>query len=385
MAAITLTQVDADLARLNQYNLALEGFRRVMEGREVITGPTAIAMRIALEDAEVDQDDDKGVTGKDIASGFKKVAITVKNIIQWLLRTIGKLVEKIGLGMQKLGAKSRKVKETLAAMPEAERSALGKGEPVQPSGTVLQLEFLSIEGTFVANDVEAVNNVIKMGAWINGDYPKMFDSILGGAEQLARKHMKDDTSEAFFKALGGVIKSGVKNPTVPFASESHSNVADAGSTKNTVPLMGDQGLVILDPRDSNVINDNNPVEMLRHWFVFHFGEYNTKQTAPEEVPVADFATITKISDMVNGSIDSNNDAGSDVKSLMDKRISSINKLLDDMGQNSGPGASGEIAMAIGVMLQRMSQCMVDVHGYYARTLNQVLGYLGVSLEMASKK
>jgi hypothetical protein len=381
MTDITLIQVDADLSRLNQYRLALEGFRRVMEGREVVTGPTAMAMRIALEDAEVDQKEDKGVTGKDLVTGFKKVAITVRNIIQWLLRTIGKLVEKIGLGMQKLGEKSKKVKQDLKAMPEVQRSALGKGDlpPVD-----LRPEMLTIEGTFVGNDVEAVNNVIKMGAWINGDFPKMFDQMLGATEQLARKHMKDDTSEAFFKALGSAISSSIKKPTVPFGGESFSNAGSSDMTQNTMPLMGDQGLTIVDGRQSSVINDNNPVEMLRGWFVFTFGEYNTKSTGEVQIPLADFATISKISDMVNASVDANNSGANDVKSLMDKRVGSINKLLDEMGQNDGPGASGEIATAIGVMLQRMCDCMVQVHGWYSRTLNQELGYLGQSIAHVGK-
>jgi hypothetical protein len=385
MADITLTQVDADLARLNQYNLALEGFRRVMEGREVITGPTAVAMRIALEDATVDQDDDKGVTGKDIATGFKKVMITVKNIIQWLLRTIGKLVEKLGLGMQKLGAKGKKVKQALAEMPEEARAAVGKGEAAELPKEVLQPEMLAIDGQFVGNDVEAVNNVIKMGAWINNDFPKMFDKLMGETERLARAHMKDDTSEAFFKGLAGVIKSGASKPPVPFSSENFApSVMVDGEHTNTMPLMGDQGLVLLNPNGGNVLNENNPVEMLRGWFVIHFGEFNTKQTGVEDIPVADFNTITKLSDMVNGSIDAHIDAAGDVSSLINKRIGSINSLLDEMSKGGGPGAQGEIAMALGVMLQRLTECLTAVQSWYGRTLNQELGYLGLSIEHATK-
>ncbi|MNC01588.1 hypothetical protein D3C75_489410 [compost metagenome] len=362
MADITLTQVDADLARLNQYQLALEGFRRVMEGREVVTGPTAIAMRIALEDANVDQDEDKGVTGKDIATGFKKVAVTVRNIVQWLLRTIGKLVEKLGLGMQKLGARSRKVKEALAAMPEVERSALGSGESTTLSPEVLQPEMLAIEGKFVGNDAESLNNVIKIGAWINKDFPKMFDKVMGETEQLARKHMKDDTSEAFFKALSGIIKSGISKPPVPFSSDNLApSVMVEGESTNTVPFMGDHGLVLLNPNGGGVLNDNNPIEMLRGWF-----------------------TITKLSNMINSSIEANTDGANEVRSLMDKRIDTVNSLLDEMAKGGGPGAHGEIAMCIGVMLQRLTECLTATHGWYGRTLGQELGYLTQCLEQGKQ-
>lgn len=385
MTDITLTQVDADLARLNQYQLALEGFRRVMEGREVVTGPTAIAMRIALEDANVDQDEDKGVTGKDIATGFKKVVVTVRNIIQWLLRTIGKLVEKLGLGMQKLGAKSRKVKETLAAMPEAERSSLGSGESATLSPEVLQPEMLAIEGKFVGNDAESLNNVIKIGAWINKDFPKMFDKVMGETEQLARKHMKDDTSEAFFKALGGVIKSSISKPPVPFSSDNLApSVMVEGESTNTVPFMGDHGLVLLNPNGGGVLNDNNPIEMLRGWFIVHFGEFNTKQTGVDEIPVSDFATITKLSNMINSSIEANTDGANEVRSLMEKRVDTVNSLLDEMAKGGGPGAHGEIAMCIGVMLQRLTECLTATHGWYGRTLGQELGYLTQCLEQGKQ-
>jgi hypothetical protein len=384
MTDITLIQVNADLARLNQYNLALEGFRRVMEGREVVTGPTAMAMRIALEDAEVDLKDDKGVTGKDLVTGFKKVMVTVRNIIQWLLRTIGKLVEKLGLGMQKLGEKGRKVKQAIAALPEEQRSALGNGDTTELPQEALQPEMLTIESEFVGNDVEAVNNVIKMGAWINGDFPKMFDSILTSAEQLARKHMKDETSEAYFKALGAAIASGIKKPTVPFSPESYSNVGSPDQTNNTVPLMGNQGLTIPDAREASMLDHNNPVEMLRSWFVFTFGEYNTKSTGNVTIPVADFATVTKISDMINKSIDENNGGANDVKAMMDRRVNAVNALMDEMAKDGGPGAQGEIALSIGIMLQRLCECMTQVHGWYSRTLNQELGYLGQCLAAVDK-
>jgi hypothetical protein len=385
MADITLTQVDADLARLNQYNLALEGFQRVMEGREIVTGPLAVAMRIALEDAEVDQDDDKGVTGKDIATGFKKVAITVKNIIQWLLRTIGKLVEKLGLGMQRLGEKGRKVKQALAEMPEAARASLGKGDASEIPQDVLQPEMLAIAGEFVGNDIEAINNVIKMGTYINGDFPKMFDQIMGTTEQLARKHMNDDTSEEFFKALAATLSTGLKRPTVPFSGDHFAAaVANEEDTINTVPLMGDQGFVMPDPKGSGTLNENNPIEQLRGYFVWHFGDYNTKSTGSVDIPVVDFATISKITDLIDKSINDNIDSSSELKSLMDKRVSATNALLDEMAKGDGPGARGEIAMCVGVMLQRFADCLTNIHGWYARTLTQELGYLNTCIDVASK-
>lgn len=382
MTTITFTQVNADLARLNQYNLALEGFRCLMEGRDVVTGPTAVAMRIALEDRDRDDDDksDRGVTGRDIASGFKKVVITVRNIIQWLLRKIGSLVEKLGLGMQKLGNKTSKAQRRAAKKAEAERAEMGKGENAELPKEAIQPDQLSIAGAFVGNDVEAVNNVIKLGTWINNDFPKMFDSLMNGVEHLATTHMKDESSAEFFKGLGELIKNNPPRIGIPYSGQSFaSDGAGDKETNNTVPLMGDKGLLVLDPQGNRVLEEDDPVAKLRGWFHFSLADYNTKKPNEGPVPVADFATVEKLISMVNKSVEANSGVAGEVRSTIHGRVKKINALLDTLSEGQDTGVPGQIATAVGVILQRLAECLVSVHSYYARTLNQEVDYLQACL------
>lgn len=356
-----------------------------MEGREVITGPTAVAMSIAMEDADPSEAEDKGVTGKDIAAGLKKVGITIKNIVQWLLRTIGQLVEKLGLAMQRLGEKGKKVKAALDSLPEEAKAKMGGEVKELPAETQLDLGALSIDGQFVGTDPEQLNNVIKMGDYINKTYPKMFNDILGKVEQLAKQHAEDETSENFFKALAGVLSSSTQMPGVPLDKENYApSVAAGDQTVNTVPLMGDRGLVIYNPKKAGDINDNAPVDALRGYMVLAFPEYTTKQGAPDSVEVAKYETVVKLTDMVNKSIDDNNNSTSEAGQLIRSRTESINKLVDELTAKDTKGARVEIIEAIGIMLQRYATLVTEVHKWYGRTLNQELGYLGLSAESANK-
>lgn len=385
MTEITFHQVEQDLITLYQRKFALEGFDKLMEGREVITGPTAVAMAIALEDANPEEAEDKGVTGKDIASGLKKIAITIRNIIQWLLRHIGALVEKLGLSMQRLGERGKKVKAAVAQLPEAAKAAMGKGDTTLPPETKLDLSALTVDGTFVGSDAEQLNNVIKMGDWINDTYPKMFDSIMTKVEELAKQHMSDDTSEGFFSGLAQVLNASTVLPPVPRSSENFApSVAAGDQTINTVPMMGDRGLVMYNPKKASDINDNAPVDALRGYLTLELPEYTTKQQAPEGVPPADYETVVKLTDMVNKSIDKNNNGASDVKALMKRRIDSVNKIVAEMEAKGDKGPHTEIVAAVGLMLQRYGKLLTDVHEWYGRTLNQELGYLGLSIDVASQ-
>lgn len=401
MADITLIQVDADLARLNQYNLALEGFQRLMEGREVITGPTAMAMRIALEDAEVDQerDNDKGVSGKDLASGFKKVMITIRNVIQWLLREIGKLIEKLGLGMQKLGNKKSKAQKKRAAMSEQARNNMGKSEELVPPGANKEESseetsaepsapaekvnpvLLSINGTFVGNDVEAVNNVVKMGAWINEDFPKMFDSLMNDVVTIARKNMRTNSAVHFYEELGKSIQRNFIKPKVMFSGQSHTSGHDDAETINTVPLLGDFGLTMVDPAGADALKGTNPVELLRKWFVMDFGEYNTKKDGDVTIPSSDFQTMSKLLDMVDKSIASAESSAKAGAAVMNKRVDDVNKFLNEMGEaDIDSSVPGEIASGIAVIMQRMVKCLTDTQAWYGRTLFQELTYLSACMD-----
>lgn len=405
MADITFIQVDADLARLNQYNLALEGFQRLMEGREVVTGPTAMAMRIALEDADADEkrDSDKGVSGKDLVSGFKKVMITVRNVIQWLLREIGRLVEKLGLGMQKLGNKKSKAQKKRAAMSEQARSNMGKSEELVPPGANQQEEpaaqeaeeaapaaapaekvnpaFLTINGSFVGNDVEAVNNVVKMGTWINEDFPKMFDALLEDAVGLARSNMRNNSATYFYEALGKSIHKHFVKPKVMFSGQSHTSDHNDAETINTVPLLGDHGLTMVDPAGSDALNGTNPVELLRKWFIFDFSEYSTKKDGDVSIPSTDFQTMSKLLDLVDKSIESSASSSKAGAAIMNARADKVNAFLDELGKlEIDSNVPGEIATGLGVIMQRMVKCLVDTQAWYSRTLYQELTYLSACMD-----
>lgn len=368
MTEITLQQVSYDLNTLYQRRLALEGFQGLMEGRDVVTGPTADAMRIALEDADSDEE---GVTGKDLATGVKKVAITVKNIIKWLLRTIGKLVEKLGLGMQKLGAKNTAVKQALKSLSEADRSSVSADKPVEASA--LNPAMLCVDGQFVGNDPEQVNNAVKMGDYIHQTFPKMFDSILGKVEQLAKTHASDETSEAFFKAFASLLQSSLVKPDVQFGSTDVTGDAHDGAIA-TVPLLGNRGFVMMKPEAASELNSDRPIEALRQVFTFSFPEYNVDKNVPDEIPGADIATVTTLSTLVDKSVGGIQTGESDMKSLISGRVQSIERVVEELS-NKGPGASGEILEAIGLVLQRFAAVMTEVESWYMRTMLQELNYL----------
>ncbi|QBJ02747.1 hypothetical protein MZD04_gp221 [Pseudomonas phage Psa21] len=387
MTEITLMQVDADLARLNQYNLALEGFQRVMEGREVITGPTAMAMRIALEDAEVDQSVDQGITGKDLVAGFKKVAITVRNIIQWLLRTIGKLVETIGLAMQKLGDVGRKQKVALKAVPEQVKTELPKAK-VEPSS--FDPSFLSIAGEFAGHDVEQLNNMLKMVQFASNDYPVQFDHVLADLEQLARTAIssKADSTDAFFNGLGQSLQKNIKIPQMKYSNTNHMPhmSSNSVSTVNTVPLLGDQGLTMLDPQDAvAVLSKSNPISALQGYLLIKFGEYDTSVEGEVEVKSPDYPTLVKLNEICIQAAETWNEADKSNLSKISSRVEKIKGLLDDMAKGEQSPALNTIASAMGVVLQRMTDPLMNIQKWVSRTLKAELSYIQQCVDAAEQE
>lgn len=384
MTDITLTQVDADLARLNQYNLALEGFQRVMEGREVITGPTAMAMRIALEDAEVDQSDDKGVTGKDLVAGFKKVAITVRNIIQWLLRTIGKLVEKIGLGMQKLGLLNRKVTEKTKALPETAKATLGKEQPVeQPS---FDPQVLSITGKFVGNDAEQLNNVLKFAEYLTVQYPAQFVKLMNAVIPLAKSHADDEDDRDFFYALGKVIDTEFKVPKIATSLGDYMEGVEVDGKYVTVPMMGDYGLAMFHPNTAYSTFQRagrDGVDMLRDFFVIHFGQ-GKAGGGDVEVTTMSYEQIVKMSDICSKIIETNNDNATKYSGELAEVGKRVNQLIDEFSKSEG-ATRNKIGTAIGVLVQRMAQPLIEGQKWFSRTVGQELVYMDQCLEQVSQE
>ncbi|WDS62223.1 hypothetical protein [Pseudomonas phage D6] len=382
MTDITLAQVGADLARLHQYNVALEGFQRVMQGREVVTGPTAMAMRIALEDAEVDQSESKGVTGKDLVTGIKKVGITLKNIIQWLLRTIGKLIEKIGQGMQRLGEVGRKNDKRIKAL-SSDQTALLKGE-ADPDTFKFNPNQLCIAGEFVGHEMEHAQIASKFVRWLITDYINGFIRVLEGTEKLVAQHMTDESPEAFLKALGALIGSSIHFPGVKGATEDYAPeyATDKEHTLRTVPMLGDFGLVMFDPAAAATVFPQG-VEKIQQYLKIDVVEYNTKKEfTGERLPFPGADQLKQINSLVTETAEYWNSNDKTQSQKLEKAVTNMESIAGKLTQSEST-ATNTIGNVVGMVIQRLGTVLTSGNKWASRALSTELHYLTETIDFAT--
>lgn len=379
MTEITFSQVGYDLARLNQHNVALEGFIRLMEGREVITGPTALSMRIALEDSISEMD---GISGQDLSKGLKKIYVTIRNIIQWLLRTIGKAFEVIGMGMQRLGNAGKRNKERLAALGNDDMARLKDADGLKDHA--FKVETLCIAGEFSGHDLEHVQATANMVRWLIGDYMggvlKVFDNI----STLVTKHTDDKDATEFLKTLGQLIGSSMSYPKVKQANEDLAPdfQIDSKHSINTVPMLGDHGLVMFEIAGAAGVFESG-LDAAQNFLKVDIVPYNTKkELANDVIPLPSPEDLLKLNEITLGAVEFWNTEDGKVGAHLKKTTDTLNGLVATL-EKSKSGAANTMAGAIALVLQHLGGAISHGSKWAGRTLTNELHYISKTIDQAS--
>lgn len=377
MTDITFKQVDHDLGVLHQRTVAMEGFQRWVVGHGVVTGDVARVIRVSLEDN--DSDPNQGVTGKDLVTGLKKVGITIRNIVQWLLRQIGKVIEKIGLGLQKLGEMGRNNERALKALGNDATAALDAGQ-VEVPAEKFNPSMLSIAGEFVGHELEHAKIFTGMVQWYAKTFIENMAIVIDGLEELLEKHKGDSDISAFLDAAAKVISAAHWVPKLPMGGSAKPTEIDLVDKLYTVPMFGDTGFVFFDPAKAAAVFPKG-VEAIRDYFVAEFTEYDSKKELTiESLPAPKYDALVKLNgEMLKGlEFWQNNIDGSTEK--LRRVLKELETAADKIsGGEDVSAAANTMANIGGVAIQRLGKAVEDGSKYLARTINQEMHYISTTI------
>lgn len=381
MTDITFQQVDHDLGVLHQRSVALEGFHRWVVGHGAVAGDIARVIRVSLEDSEGSSE---GVTGKDLVTGLKKVSITIRNIIQWLLRQIGKMVEKIGLGLQKLGNLGRNNEKRLKALGSDESAKLDSGN-VNIAPDDFNPAMLSIAGQFVGHELDHAKSFTTLTRWYAKDFMEQINKVIEDLEGAIAQHMTDESPDEFVKKAAQILSSTIHLPKIQMGGSAAPAEEAGANTIHTVPLFGDTGLVMFDP--SKASEGLAGVEQARDYLVFKFVEYNSKQDSQsEKLPVPKASVLLQLNKEMLDALEfwetNIKTSAARLRSTLEGVESSTNKI--GTGE-SAAGAQAVMGNIMATIIQRMGAGVESGSKYLARTFNQELHYIDAAISAASQE
>lgn len=381
MTDITFKQVDHDLGILHQQTVALEGFQRWVVGNGVVTGDTARVIRVALEDSESDVS--KGVTGKDLVTGIKKVSVTLRNIIQWILRQIGKLIEKIGLGLQKLGNLGRDNEKKLKALSNDSVALLDSGE-AEITAEQFNPSSLCIAGKFVGNELEHAKQFTTVARWYAKDYMEQVGQAITKIEALISQHLSDETPDAFLKAAGAALASTIQLPKIKMGGSAQPADMELTDQVHSMPLFGDVGLVIFDPSKASAVFEQG-IDKIRDYLVMDFVDFNSRQeTEFAQLPAPKLPVLIQLNKEMLEAVEfweqNVNSSANRLKDVFAKVETATGKL----GTEDATAAAATMGNAMGVIMQRLGQGIDEGSKYLARTFNHELHYISTTIDIVSQ-
>uniref|UniRef100_A0AB39CCY5 Internal head protein n=1 Tax=Pseudomonas phage RVTF4 TaxID=3236931 RepID=A0AB39CCY5_9VIRU len=382
MTDITFKQVDHDLGTLHQQTVALEGFHRWVVGHGAVTGDVARVIRVALEDSDPD-DISKGVTGKDLVTGIKKVSVTIRNIVQWLLRQIGKLIEKIGLGIQKLGNLGRDNEKKLKALGNDQAAKLDSGD-VEVDPDAFNPAMLCITGKFVGHELEHAKTFTTVTRWFAKDFMDQMNTVLDNLEGAIAQHLQDESPDEFIKKAAQIISSTVHLPKVQMGGAAGPAEQAGSHTIHTVPLFGDIGMVMFDP--SKASEGLATVESAREYLVFDFVEYNSKQeTEFEKLPAPKSDVLLKLNQEMLDALEFWESNIKTSAARLRKTLEGVESSTSKIGTgDSAATAQATMGNIMATTIQRLGAGMDSGSKYLARTFNQELHYISTTIAATSK-
>lgn len=380
MTEITFNQVDHDLGALRQQTVALEGFKRWVVGHDDVTGPAARVIRIALEDA--DADDSKGVTGKDIATGLKKVAITIRNIIKWLLRKIGGLIEKLGQLMQRVGQKAQKVETQAKAMGNEQVQKMESGEAPPKPGS-FNAQRLAVAGKFVGNDLEQVKHSIEFSVWLIDSFLPGVVKVMEAIPNLASKHMTASSEEVFMRDIGQVILNNIKVPRAKLTKEDYAKDIDGDKSKllMTQPLLGDVGFVMVGPE--SIPDVFGSLDALRADLHYAITPYSTEAEIDQDAEVTiKMTTVKTIASMVADAASKWGTGSTQVGNAYKAALSGIEDTAGKFAESDSE-VTANIGNAIATIIQRLGSTIESGSKWANGMLSSELTYLHECMNAAS--
>lgn len=378
MTDITLQQVNHDLGFLHRQTVALEGFQRWVVGHDEITGPAARVIRIALEDSE--KEESKGVTGKDIVTGVKKVAVTIRNIVQWLLRMIGKIVEKIGAAMQRLGEKGQKVKARAKSLGSEEAT---KMESTPVDGSKFNAAALSVGAEFVGNNLEQMKHAITLSEWMVEVLLPGIIKVVQGIPNLTTKHMTDESPDDFMEELGNMIRMSIRVPKMRVTETDFTEGFDGDPEKmiKSVPLPGNVGFIMTNP--NGIADVFGSLDAIRSGFHFAVVPYSGAQELDaSEFKAPSAQQLGQIVDMINGCSDKWNDKATVIARDFERALGSIEETSGKFIE-SEQAATAHIGNAIATVLQRFGVIVKEGVKWSNTLFTNELDYLSACLDLSS--
>jgi hypothetical protein len=383
MSAPTMSQVGSDLQKLYQYQMALEGYQRVMEWREEVDGPVAHVMRVTLEsiDPAFSIKDANVVTLAGIKSGIKVAYKATKDAIRYVFELIRSFFVKFTGSLAVVKSAQGQITKRLVKLGNVS---------VQGEMPISGIQRLSVNGEFKGNDLEALGDVKKMTKFFLETYPRAVANIgrnasrgaLNIATSLGDNATPEKMDEEIGKMFAGVLRRDFNAPEGSAAYEE-------GLQRSPV-LVGNMAFTYLAPNDvADQLNSGGDiVEGVTKALSIRFGEVKlgSADQTERDISVPSLEELKRINDQIGEIIAVGEKGGSaekefgTVKTVVDDAITQLLRKSEETGVDSG-----KVISMLGQVSQRLAEPMGKYTHWLAVTLNVWVTFLSHVLKQYEAK
>lgn len=384
--------VSKDMVDLQRYSVALEGFKRLMEGRDEIDGDAAYAMRVSLEsiDPAFSIKDSSVITLRAIKEGLIAAAKAAREMIRYVFELINSFYVKFTGSLGKVRGMQAGVNKRLAKM--GSRTTHSK---MSISG----VQRLSVDGKFQGDAAEALQNVKEMTTYILEIYPKAVAQIGRDFSREAVNICKSDegldrneASPLVAAAFGKILLKDFVAPkgSQALKGELANGSGDGGKMFTSVVLPGNMAFVYVSPQDvaaalTQGMDANTAISSVLK-MTFTELSLGGADTTEREVEVPSIDDIRQLNDMIAAIITLGEKAAAGqkdyqtVKVVVDDAIGQI-AALDDQQDNS----SNKVLHMLGEVSKKLAEPVGKYTHWLAVTLSVWVTYLNHALNHYEKE
>jgi len=386
MSQASYTTVSDDLDRMARLSCALEAYGEILRRGEVNPESSlgqSLALGLEAIDPNIDIREGSVVTLRAIKEGIVQLAKMTRNAVRMLLELIQSFYVKFTGSLGAVRSRQKKIGKMLGKLG---------GKVAYTTMEVSGIHRLCINGQFVGDDVNSLNDMRLVTDFILNAYPKavaavsrdasrQFLNIAERSEERASKEIAREAISSFAK----VMQTRLQVPPM-FVSASSKELPPAfngsGAYHRSPFMPGNMALVFTHPSEivarAEKTQVGNYAGLISSAFTCKFLELplNAVDRGTREVEVPSIKTLNGLYQGISNILDlaERGESGvrdfQTVKAIVDDAIRQVAEMNDNAGN-----ASNVMIHMLGAMSEKLAEPMGSFTHWLAITLNVYLAYM----------
>lgn len=379
--------VSADLGQLAAMSAALESYAELLNGNEAVLADSRIgrAIQLGMEsiDPTLDIKEGTDITLRAIKEGIKTAAKATWAAIKYLFEVISSMYVKFTGSLSKVRGHAK-----------GTAKALGKlGNKVSyKKMTISGTNRLSVNGTFVGDNLSTLEDIKAITDYLLNDYPKTvtqvarfcnreFMNIVEDSSKTSNAEVAAEAITAFAMMLSRTMQL-PKGGTKADPRELPSIFKDADEVSRSKVLPGNYALVYTDPRSLvhriRGQQTGNYAHLISQAFTIRFTELalNTAERTDRQVDVPSVQVLTQLVSGISNILDIA-EKGQDGRRDFDVVKITVDDTIRQIAERSKnvSNANNVLLHMLGAISQKLAEPMGNFTHWLAVTLNIYLTYI----------